>query len=48
MSKQVTYDSILKDDEFLNDAYKALTGMGIMLVKEEGDIVIKFYKQKIF
>ena len=46
MSKQVTYDSLLKDDEFLNDAYYALRAQGINVSQRRGDIVDRFLTNK--
>ena len=46
MSKQVTYDSLLRDDEFLNDAYYALRAQGINVSQRRGDIVDRFLTNK--
>ena len=37
MKDKITYDSLMRDDEFLRDAYKALQAQGINVSKRRGD-----------
>jgi hypothetical protein len=43
---KTTYDDLLKDDNFLRDAYKALTGMGYNISKKRGDILDSFLQKR--
>ena len=43
---KTTYDDLLKDDNFLRDAYKALTGMGYNVSKKRGDILDSFLQKR--
>ena len=46
MVQQVTYESLLRDDQFLNDAYKSLRGMGYEVSNIRGDILKKFLQNR--
>ena len=42
MSEKVTYESLLKDDDFLTDAYYSLKGMGYDVTDNRKDVLDKF------
>ena len=46
MTEKVTYDSLLKDDEFLNDAYHALRAQGINVSNNRKDILDRMLTNK--
>jgi hypothetical protein len=46
MVQQVTYESLLRDDQFLNDAYKSLRGMGYEVSNIRGDVLKKFLQNR--
>jgi hypothetical protein len=46
MAEKVTYDSLLRDDQFLNDAYHALRAQGINVSNKRKDIVDRFLTNK--
>ena len=46
MTNKVTYDSLMRDDEFLRDAYKALQAQGINVSKRSGDILDRMLTNK--
>jgi len=43
---KITYDSLMRDDEFLRDAYKALQAQGINVSKQRGDILDRMLTNK--
>ena len=46
MKNKITYDSLMRDDEFLRDAYKALQAQGINVSKQRGDILDRMLTNK--
>ena len=46
MKDKITYDSLMRDDEFLRDAYKALQAQGINVSKQRGDILDRMLTNK--
>ena len=46
MAEKVTYNSLLKDDAFLNDARYALLAQGINVSTKRGDILDRFLTTK--
>ena len=40
------YNSLLRDDDFLNDAYKSLTSLGYQVSTKRGDILDKFLQNR--
>ena len=46
MKNKITYDSLMRDDEFLRDAYKSLRAQGINVSKKRGDILDRFLTNK--
>ena len=46
MTEKVTYDSLLRDDKFLNDAYHALRAQGINVSDNRKDILDRFLTNK--
>ena len=46
MTEKVTYDSLLKDDDFLNDAYHALRAQGINVSNNRKDILDRMLTNK--
>jgi len=46
MTSKITYDSLMRDDEFLRDAYKALQAQGINVSKQRGDILDRMLTNK--
>lgn len=46
MTNKITYDSLMRDDEFLSDAYKALQAQGINVSKQRGDILDRMLTNK--
>ena len=46
MTEKVTYDSLLRDDEFLNDAWNALQAQGINVSDNRKDILDRFLTNK--
>ena len=46
MKNKITYDSLMRDDEFLRDAYKALQAQGINVSKRRGDILDRMLTNK--
>ena len=48
MKNKITYDSLMRDDEFLRDAYKALQAQGINVSKQRGHILDRILTNKIY
>ena len=46
MTEKVTYDSLLRDDKFLNDAWNALNAQGINVSDNRKDILDRFLTNK--
>ena len=46
MTEKVTYNSLLEDDEFLNNAWNALQAQGINVSNERKDILDRFLTNK--
>ena len=46
MTKQITYESLLKDDKFLNDAANALEGMGETITNNRKEVLDKFLQKR--
>ena len=46
MTEKVTYDSLLRDDEFLNDAWNSLQAQGINVSNNRKDILDRFLTNK--
>ena len=46
MSKKITYESLLKDDKFLSDAYYALQGMGYDVTYNRKEVLDKFLQTR--
>ena len=46
MSEKVTYESLLKDDDFLTDAYYSLKGMGYDVTDNRKDVLDKFLQTR--
>ena len=46
MTEKVTYDSLLRDDKFLNDAWNALNAQGINVSNNRKDILDRFLTNK--
>ena len=46
MAEKITYNSLLRDDKFLNDAYHSLRAQGINVSKKRKDIVDRFLTNK--
>ena len=46
MTEKITYNSLLRDDKFLNDAYHSLRAQGINVSKKRKDIVDRFLTNK--
>jgi len=42
LSKNITYESLLRDDDFLSDAAYALEGMGYNVTNNRKDTLDKF------
>ena len=46
MKNKITYDSLLKDDRFLSDAYYALQGLGETVTNDRKEILDKFLQKR--
>jgi len=46
MTEKITYDSLLRDDQFLNDSYHALRAQGINVSKKRKDILDRMLTNK--